>query len=115
MTARRLLWGAVLSGVAWRVWLALPAVHWDSSLISFALGALPYAVLVAFSRLSLDRAVLALAAVAVLVADVTLGLAAVNSSSSTAGVALLLAPVFKALALAMLLAIAMAVSRPRRQ
>jgi hypothetical protein len=108
----RLLWGAVLGGLAWRVWLALPVAHWDSSLLSFALGALPYGVLVAFSRSSLDRALLCAVAVAVLFADLALGAVVAHSSSSTASVVLLLAPVGKALALALLLALAMAVSHP---
>jgi len=84
--------GALLAGLVWRVFLALPVAHWGAASVSFLLGLAPYATAVAFVSATRARTVALVAAVGALLADVIVASAALRSTSSTAGVALLLEP-----------------------
>jgi hypothetical protein len=100
---QRLLCGIVIAGLAWRVWLAIPASNWDASFVSLLLGALPYGVVAAFEGVPrLTRAALACGAV-VLAVDLAAGMAAAHSASSTSSVAVLLAPLVSSVAVSAVL------------
>ena len=99
----RWLVAVLLTGVAWRVWLALPVADAEASLLSFALGVLPYALVATLGRGARARIAATACALGALAVDIATGVAAMSSMSSTGAVAVLLSPLASAVGVAVVL------------
>jgi hypothetical protein len=101
------------AGLAWRLHLVLPHLSFDAFVFGVGVGLLPYAVIGAFWKACRSGGALLLGAVATLAFDVLVARDALSSTSSTAGVAILLAPIYATFALAPVLGL-IALAQRRR-
>jgi hypothetical protein len=86
-----------------------------SAVVALALGLAPYAVVRAFWGMFRSGAGFLVAAAGALTLDVAVSLSALDSTSSTAGVAILLEPLASAAGIAVALGVVAGATRPLRR
>jgi len=99
MTERSVRWfrlALLPAGAAWRLFLTWPVRHWDSAVVSLAIGLVPYGLLAALAPRMGRPAVLWTTGLVALGIDIASGSAAMTTASSTGAVAVLIGPLVSA-------------------